>query len=499
MKKIIEKYDTKVHRALEILPGVFSWTLLTMPVWLSLFAPTLVAYFVIFFIVYWFYRSAELAINSIRSYIILSAHTRLNWNEELKRLENTEIKPEDVHHVVVIPTYKEPIGVLEKSIDCIKNQTFGTKQISVIMGFEERDEHAKQVAQQLQATYKDVFENFWVNFHPLTPGEVVGKSSNMAHVAKNVKNYADELGWDISKVTISSSDSDSRLPEQYFSYLTHKFISDPKRTLHFYQGALLFYNNIWRVPLPVRVVNTIGSIWNLSRLMRPGKLINVSTYTLSLKLCHDIGYWDVDVIPEDWHIFFKAFFAKGVDVQVEPIFLPILSDAAESTTYMKTMHNQYEQMKRWAWGVTDTPYIIKGWFMHPEIPFLPRTIRVLRAVENHFLWPVNWFIITLGATLPAIINPAFRDTVLGQNLPVVAGNILTVSMVFLLVVIIIDWKLKPPRPGEFPKFKIPLLLLQWISMPIIGFVFGALPGLDAHTRLMFGKYMEYRVTEKVDK
>jgi len=163
------------------------------------------------------------------------------------------------------------------------------------------------------------------------------------------------------------------------------------------------------------------------------------------------------------------------------------------------MQNQYEQMKRWAWGVTDTPYIIKGWFMHPEIPLLPRTLRVLRAVENHFLWPVNWFIITLGATLPAIINPAFRETVLGQNLPVVAGNILTISMVFLIVVIVIDWKLKPPRPGEYPKFKIPLLLLQWISMPVIGFVFGALPGLDAHTRLMFGKYMEYRVTEKIDK
>jgi hypothetical protein len=34
-------------------------------------------------------------------------------------------------------------------------------------------------------------------------------------------------------------------------------------------------------------------------------------------------------------------------------------------------------------------------------------------------------------------------------------------------------------------------------MPIVGFFFGALPGLDAHTRLMLGKYLEYRITEKV--
>jgi hypothetical protein len=34
-------------------------------------------------------------------------------------------------------------------------------------------------------------------------------------------------------------------------------------------------------------------------------------------------------------------------------------------------------------------------------------------------------------------------------------------------------------------------------MPVVGFFLSAIPGLDAHTRLMLGKYMEYKVTEKV--
>jgi len=34
-------------------------------------------------------------------------------------------------------------------------------------------------------------------------------------------------------------------------------------------------------------------------------------------------------------------------------------------------------------------------------------------------------------------------------------------------------------------------------MPLVGLFFSALPGLDAHTRLMLGKYIEYKVTEKV--
>ncbi len=259
----------------------------------------------------------------------------------------------------------------------------------------------------------------------------------------------------------------------------------------------MFYNNIWNVPLPVRVINTMGSIWNLATLMRPDKLINMSTYTLSLKLCHEVGYWSTDVIPEDWHLFFKAFFSKGTKIQTEPLFLAINSDAAEAKGYWATLINQYEQMKRWAWGITDDPYIIKQWFLHPEIPLIPRTIRVIRALETHFFWPVNWFLLTIGANIPALVNEKFSKTVLGESLPMISGTILTLCLFFLLVIIIIDAKAKPPRPESFPRKFTPVLYLQWLTIPLVGFFLSTLPGLDAHTRLMLGKYLEYRVTEKV--
>jgi len=59
-----------------------------------------------------------------------------------------------------------------------------------------------------------------------------------------------------------------------------------------------------------------------------------------------VGYWDVDVIPEDFRIFFKSFFAKDGKIEVEPIFLPIFADAAESTSYIKSLANFYEQEKK---------------------------------------------------------------------------------------------------------------------------------------------------------
>jgi hypothetical protein len=75
--------------------------------------------------------------------------------------------------------------------------------------------------------------------------------------------------------------------------------------------------------------------------------------------------------------------------------------------------------------------------------------------------------------------------------------ILTICLIFLAIVLFIDYRQRPPRPKEVSRLRALLIPLEFILMPISGFIFTALPGLDAHTRLMLGKYIEYRVTEKV--
>lgn len=499
MKKIrrwITRHPVRYKRAMEILPGTVSWFLILFPVWGSFVIPELVAYYIIAFSVYWFYRSMTTAALAVLGYFKLKSYQVYDWMGDVRGLEDWK----KLNHIVVIPTYKEPEKTLERTLDHLAKQSFPTKQIHVMLSFEEREgEEAKKKAKRLLKKYKKEFGNLWATHHPDLPGEVKGKSSNTSWGAKEAKRMLiDEQGKEIKLTTITSEDADVIMHPSYFACLSYHFLSDSERYHKIWQAVLMFYNNIWKVPMPVRVFSSIASVMQLYVVTRKDRLINFSTYSASLLMIDEIGYWDVDVIPEDWRLFFKAFFEREGKVMVEPMFLPIMADAAEAEGVMNTLKNQYEQVKRWAWGVSDTPYIVSKWIMSDDVPFWEKTIRVLRVLEDHFLWPVNWFAITVGALLPPLLNDKFARTIIGKTLPQVTSGILTLCLVALLVIIVLNFRLRPKKEGK----RIPVLSTMWeivefVTMPVIGFFFTALPGVDAHTRLMLGKYLEYKVTEKV--
>lgn len=498
VKNYVRRHPVKTQRFLEILPGFVSWSLILFPFWGSFIVPEIVAYYVIGFSVYWLYRSVTLAILAIIAHMRINASSKQDWMADVKKIPNWQ----DIHHIIIIPTYKEPREILERSLEHLSQQTYPLDHIHVMLSFEEREgEPAHQKAKELQEKYGKKFGHLWATYHPDIEGEVKGKSSNTSWGAKLAKKMlVDEAGLSIDNITISSEDADALFHRSYFACLTFKFLTHPEKYFRIWQASISFYNNIWRVPAPVRVLASVFSVNQMFILMRQDRLINFSTYTTSLQLIHNVGYWDTDVIPEDYRLFFKAYFATKGKVEVEPLFLTVFADAAESHGWWATMVNQYEQLKRWAWGVSDDAYIIKQYILADGIPFWDKTIRVIKTMEDHFLWPVNWFAITISAFLPPLLNETFNRTILGKTLPQVTSTLLTLSLVSMVIIFIIDARNRPPRPHTswFGKlFSYITQPLEFLMLPFLGFFFSALPGIDAHTRLMLGKYIEYRVTEKV--
>jgi len=508
MRNFIIKHERGILRALEILPGLVSWNLILFPYWGILVFPVVVAYFILFFNIYWFYQSMQIAVSSIISHTRIQAAKIYDWMGDIRGFPDWE----KVRHIVIIPTYKEPIHILERTLQSLADQDFPTKQIVPVFAMEGKEPEQERDAKfkTLKDKFGNKFGGLFMTVHNLEMGEVSGKASNERFAAIWIKkNYIDrpspkasegrgaKSGVDINYITVTSCDADHKFHSKHFASLTFKFLDNPKRFKMFWQPAVMFYNNIWEIPAITRVLNTLMSIWNLSQLPRKDKLINAQNYSLSFKLLDEVGYWDPDKIPEDWGIFFKSFYKSGGGIEVEPIYLPLLADAAQSTSFWKTLQNQYQQIQRWAWGVSDDPWIIKSYLLARDVPFWDKTTRLFQAIWAHFLWPVNWFLITIGLTVPTLLNPAFGRTALGYTVPKLSSFILTISLVFLIVMLVIDNIHKPARPKEVSFWKKMLTPFEFVLMPVAGFFFNALPGIDAHTRLMLGKYIEYKVTEKV--
>jgi hypothetical protein len=63
--------------------------------------------------------------------------------------------------------------------------------------------------------------------------------------------------------------------------------------------------------------------------------------------------------------------------------------------------------------------------------------------------------------------------------------------------IMVDRKLRPPKPATWRRRQSIVAWLMWAALPVTGFIFSTVPALIAQTRLMLGRRLEYRVTEKV--
>lgn len=490
------------YRLFEMIPGLFAWITITFPIWGSFLVPRLVAYFVIAFLLYWLYQSFKSAIFSIIGYFKIKTAKATNWLDLFQsHFRSDWPKYNLINHCIVVSSYKEPVEVIDMAVGSLAAQIdIDLKKLHLVIAQEERagKDNNQRTIDYFSQKYKNIFGSLTFTEHPQgIPGETVGKHSNEAYAAKYFKkNLIPKLKLNFDYLTLTSCDVDTIFHPKYFSALTYNFASNKDRYLRFWQSPIFWHHNINDVPGPIRIIGTLGNVIHIANIQEPdGLFFNYSCYSSTYRLVDQAGYWDPDMIPEDWHIFLQAFFATGGKALVEPIFLPTIVDAPAGKNYFDALKNRYNQCVRHAWGAIDIPYAISQAKNHPEIPLVSRVLRIFKLIQTHFIWSSNWFILTLGTSLPVILNPEFFQTTIGFNLPRLSNIILTICLIPLFTLIVLDWKLRPvnQKKGFWNFVK---NLLQWPFMPIATLTMSVLPGLHSHTRLLFGKRLEYQTTQK---
>jgi hypothetical protein len=240
-----------------------------------------------------------------------------------------------------------------------------------------------------------------------------------------------------------------------------------------------------------------STFWQMIMQERPDKAATFSSHSVSFQSLYEIGYGQANVVSEDSRIYWNLLIANDGDFDIVPISYPIAMDATAAPTLWGTVVNIYKQHRRWTYGVENWCYIVYHFTKNKSIPLRKRWSIALLQGEGYWSLVTNPIMLFILGWAPIFLGTReFHQTVLSYELPILVRNMLTFAMIGLIVSAVIALSLTPPRPEGHSRFKYVVMALQWIMVPMTMIVFSAIPGLDAQTRLMFGRYMGFWVTPK---
>src|SRR3989344_1794125 len=414
------------------------------------------------------------------SHVFEDSHRGISWRE--------------IHHLVILPMYQEPHALVRESFLSLIRSNYPKDKMVVVLATEERaytresgvgsgEWGVAETARRIQAEFGNEFLRLLVTVHPAgLPGELAGKGSNETWAAKEAKRLiidpllerdanaantmrmpritggaspdsfvdshalvdSDRVNLSYDKVLVSVFDVDTQVYPEYFGRLTYAFLRAPDRLRAVYQPIPLFVNNIFQAPALARIVAFTTSFWQMMQQSRPERLTTFSSQSVPFPVLKDIGFW-------------------------------------------QTMNNLYKQHRRWGWGAENIPYMLEGFRQDKKIPLRKKWYWGFHTIEGFHSWATNALMIFALGWLPIWIGgDAFNDTLLSYNLPRLTSWIIDISMIGIATSAIVSILLLPPQPEWFRPRHYLLYLLQWALLPVTLIIFGALPGLEAQTRLMLG-------------
>ena len=525
---------TRKYRFFERLPAIVSYGAIILLVILSLINPLIASVYLLVIILTMLVKAVGIAARTIGGRLRLDRVCQVDWQSRLadledpreaysrlhglqseqaghdQHLENLRLmsasepgffpKPSEIYNVVIIPAYNESLEIIQPAMQSVLDTSYDKKHLIVVFAYEERGgADIKKTAQALKKQYRSKFHSFHIVEHPKDlPNEVIGKGGNITHAGRWLKDYLKQNKIAYSSVIVTTLDCDNKPHETYFDYLTYEYITREDRKHLAYQPVSLFTNNIWDVPAPMRVIATGNSFWNIISSMRPHTLRNFASHAQPMDALVEMDFWSTRTIVEDGHQYWRSYFYFGGNYQVVPLYVPIYQDAVLSGTYRKTLKAQFIQLRRWAYGASDVPYVaVRVFTRKRNVPFWSGLTRFVRLLDGHVTLACISLLVAFGGWVPLLVNGEASRNMAVHELPDTISILQRIAMIGLLVTVFVSLKLLPPRPERYKRSRNVSMVLQWVLMPVTAIVYSSMAAYYSQTRLFLGKYLDkFDVTEK---
>ena len=517
---------TFFYRFFEMLTPMLTYSVMILAVVISAINAFAGAVYVLILVSLFFVKSLGILYSTVLGRTYFEQSLKVDWHQRLLDLKNgrvsyydkTEIfakkhlksikvynsaaqniKIDDIYHLVIIAAYNESYEVINATIKSLCDVTYDKSKVVICIAYEERGGLAiAQTVKRLQDEYKERFADFLTVQHPANlPNEVIGKGGNITYAGKKMSRYFKDKKIASKNVIVTTLDSDNKPHPMYFDYVTYEYVIYEDRKHLAFQPVSLFINNIWDAPAPARVIATGNSFWNLVCSMRPYALRNFASHSQPLDALEEMNFWSVRTIVEDGHQYWRSYFHFRGNYSVVPIHLPIYQDAVMSDSYRKTLKAQFIQLRRWAYGVSDVPYVALNLSRCHTKKMFRGIVKFFMLVESNVSLGTSSIIIASGGWLPLLVNQSSYNSLAAHQLPLIISSIQQIAMIGIVVMITFSLTMLPPRPARYKKQRYILMIIQWALIPITSIIYNSFTSLYSQTRLFLGKYLDkFDVTEK---
>lgn len=489
--------DKRLFRFLEIMPGMLSWATILLVIFFSWQKPVFIAFFIIAFDIYWLLKTLFLSLYQRTSFSRMRKNLNIDW---IKKLDETGKNWSDIYHLVILPMYKEKLEVVKSTFQALVNSKYPLDKLIVVLAIEQRvGEPAQEIAQAIKKEFGSKFFRFLITVHPEdVEGELAGKGSNETWAGRRAqKEIIDPLKIPYENIVVSAFDIDSQVYPYYWACLTYHYLTCEDPLHSSFQPVPVYNNNIWDAPAISRVVAMGATFWHMIQQERPERMATFSSHSMSFKAIAEMDFWPVKNVSEDSRIFYQSLLFYNGKYQSVSLYYPVSMDANLANTFSQTMLNVFKQQTRWSWGVENVPYFTFGCIKNKAMALKKKIYHLFHHWEAFWSWATNSLLIFLLGWLPIFIGgDEFNMTVLSYNLPQMTRTIMTLAMIGLVFSAFYALRLLPPRPEKYKKRKYIWMIVQWVFVPLVMIIFGAIPALISQTRLLIGKYMGFWVTVK---
>ncbi|KAK4215796.1 hypothetical protein QBC37DRAFT_418558 [Rhypophila decipiens] len=360
-----------------------------------------------------------------------------------------------IRHIVAMTLYKEPMSVLQTTLDSLVQQKDASSRLSVIIGMESRTPDKESKRKEIITKYENKFLRLTVTFHPSNiPGEIPGKCSNMNYACRQgLQILRKDIDYHYSKHEhiFTNCDCDAVFDPEYMSELEAEYSKLPEADRHssIWQSIIIYKRD--SMPFFVDITGVLRTFFFMGVLI-PWNINPMSHYSLSVKLLEEGAFTHPAYQMEDIIALIRYTILTRREIRIRPLNLISINGPTSGADYLDEIREWALQVRRWTIGAGEVFHY-----------FIVKTYR-MPSLYLSLTWASRFFVyyglVLCASAIFSVVSPVVVQLVnislapVHERLLVSDSLFSTVCFVFLgtqyafllVVTVLVRWCL--PVPGE---------------------------------------------------